>query len=77
MSDRDDRLADSLDGLTRSIACLITESRLTRASVSRLRADLGLEIEDRETVDRQQGLKLVEHEREINRLKIAPGSQGV
>lgn len=70
MSAHDARLADSLDALTSTIGCLITELRMQRAQVSRLSAALGIEIEDREESDRAHGLRLVEHEREINRLKI-------
>lgn len=74
MSNRDDRLADSLDALTASIGHLVTESRIQRTQLQRVSAALGIEIEDREELGKAHGLKLVQHEREINRLKQAHGS---
>lgn len=49
---------------------ILTELRYQRATLSRIRAELGIEVEDRAAGDEGLGLRVLEHEREINRLKL-------
>lgn len=54
-------------------AHILTELRAQRVTLARICAKLEIEIEDRSEADDRLGARMVEHEREINRLKLANG----
>lgn len=49
---------------------VLTELRYQRAVQAKISARLGIEVEDREREDDALGVRVLEHEREINRLKL-------
>lgn len=69
-------IADSQNAILEVLGHILTELRAQRITQNRICAKLELETEDRELGDNALGLRIVEHEREINRLKIASEAGG-
>ncbi len=67
-------LADSNDAQLDALGHILTEMRAQRATLARVCARLGIEIEDREAGDKGLGRQVVEQEREIQRLKLVTHS---
>lgn len=69
-------LADGQAAVLDVLGHILHEQRAQRLTLQRICAKLEIEIEDRAAGDSKLGEKVVEHEREINRLRLAPPMAG-
>lgn len=69
-------LADGQAAILDVLGHIVHEQRAQRLTLQRICAKLEIEIEDRAAGDHKIGETLVNHEREINRLKLVPQLPG-